>query len=94
MTEAIWGDESKTPAIDWHMSAALENVVRSGEDIAEVTNLAGAVRAWRTLDPEHRTGAVLTPERPVMIDGVAMDHFEGEGITALADLLMNGGSAA
>ena len=39
MTEATWGDATKTPDIDWSMSAALENVTRGGEDIAEVASL-------------------------------------------------------
>lgn len=54
MTEATWGDASKNPDINWTMSAALENVVRGEEDVAEVANLAGAVREWLRLDPEHR----------------------------------------
>jgi len=87
MTEATWGDAARTPAIDWTMSAALENVVRAGGDIAEVTNLKAAVREWQRLDAEHRTAAVLTPEHAVMIDGAAHDHFAGDGITALAELL-------
>lgn len=87
MTEAPWGDDMKTPAIDWTMSAALENVVRADTDIPEVTNLAGAVLAWKMLDPEHQAAAVLTPERPVLIDGASLDHFEGEGISALAERL-------
>lgn len=89
MTEATWGDNTKTPAIDSTMSAALENVVRANTDVPEVTNLAGAVLAWKMLDPEHQAVAVLTPERPVMIDGASLDHIEGAGIAALAER-MNG----
>lgn len=87
MTEATWGDESKTPDIDWRMSAALENVPRGDGDLAEVTSLEGAVRAWTGLDPEHRSAAVLTPERPVQIDGASSASFAGEGIAALAERL-------
>lgn len=87
MTEARWGDDAKTPTIDWRMSASLENVARGGGDMAEVTSLERAVRAWRDLDPAHRTAAVLTPERPVQIDGVSHAAFEGEGIAALSERL-------
>ena len=59
MTEATWGDDAKTPEIDWRMSAALETVPRGDEDLAEVTSLDGAVRAWTALDPEHRSAAEL-----------------------------------
>jgi hypothetical protein len=89
MTEARWGDDAKNPPIDWTMSAALENVVRGGGDIAEVTNLGDAVRAWRDLDPDHRAHAVLLLDHPVHIDGAAMNRFEGEGIAALAERLVD-----
>ena len=46
MTEATWGTDTKSPAIEWRMSAALENVPRGENDVAEVTSLAGAVREW------------------------------------------------
>jgi hypothetical protein len=82
-----WGSDSKTPAVDWSMSASLLNVVREGEDMAEVTSLRQAVEAWRKLEPDHRLAAVLTPDRPVLIDGVQHDRFEGEGIETLAELL-------
>ena len=85
MTEAIWGDVTKTPDIDWRMSAALENVPRGDGDLAEVTNLANAVHAWINLDPEHKAAAVLTPERPVQIDGVSTTSFAGNGIAMLAE---------
>jgi hypothetical protein len=87
MTEATWNDEAKTPAIDWRMSASLENVHRGGEDLAEVASLEGAVRAWQELDGDHREAAVLTPERPVQIDGASSDSFTGEAIAALAERL-------
>jgi len=87
MTEATWGDAAKTPTIDWRMSASLENVPRGDGDLAEVTSLERAVRAWLGLDPAHRAAATLTPERPVQLDGVAMASFEGEGIAALAERL-------
>jgi hypothetical protein len=87
MTEATWGDDAKTPEIDWRMSAALENVPRGDADLAEVTSLEGAVRAWTALDPEHRNAAVLTPERALQIDGASLTTFAGDGIAALVDLL-------
>lgn len=87
MTEAIWGDAVKTPDIDWRMSAALDNVPRGDGDLTEVTNLAGAVRAWIDLDAEHKANAVLTTERPVQIDGVSTTSFAGGGIAALAGRL-------
>lgn len=87
MTEATWGDAAKTPEIDWRMSASLENVPRGDADVAEVTNLEGAVREWIALDPPHRDAAVLTPERPVLIDGASMNSFSGDGIAALVERL-------
>lgn len=87
MTEATWGDATKTLAIDWRMSAALENVPRGNSDIAEVTSLASAVRAWVDLDPEHKAAATLTAERPVQIEGVSTSSFAGEGIAVLAERL-------
>ena len=87
MTEARWGEGTMSPEIDWRMSAALENVPRGEAELAEVTSLAGAVEAWRALDPEHRAVAVLTPEHPLLIDGVSMDSFIGDGIAALAERL-------
>ncbi|MBB3348384.1 hypothetical protein [Sphingomonas sp. BK069] len=86
MAEATWGD-SGTPTIDWRMSAALENVPRGDDDLAEVTSLEGAVRAWLTLDPAHREAAVLTPERPILIDGASVPAFHGAGIYELAGRL-------
>ncbi|PZO75946.1 MAG: hypothetical protein DI640_04000 [Sphingomonas taxi] len=87
MTEATWGDDVKTPEIDWRMSAALENVPRGGEDVAEVTSLEGAVRAWTALDSAHRDAAILTPERAVLIDGASHVSLTGDGIAALAERL-------
>jgi len=87
MTEATWGDDAQNPAIGWRMSAALENVPRGDSDVAEVTNLAGAVREWLTLDPEHQRSAVLTPEHPVTLDGVSHDTLTGETIATLAERL-------
>ena len=85
MTEATWGDGAMSPEIDWRMSASLENVPRGDSDLAEVTSLAGAVSAWLALDPAHRADAVLTPERPLLIDGVAVPEFAGDAIAALAE---------
>jgi hypothetical protein len=87
MTEATWGDDAKTPDIEWRMSAALENVPRGDNDVAEVTSLEGAVRAWLELDPEHQAAATLTAERPVQIDGVSLTSFTGDGVSALAEHL-------
>jgi hypothetical protein len=87
MTEASWGDATKTPTIEWRMSASLENVARGDGEMAEVTNLEGAVRAWLDLDPEHRDAATLTPERPVQIDGISHASFAGDGIATLAEHL-------
>jgi hypothetical protein len=87
MTEATWDDAAKTPPIDWTISASLENVEREGQDIAEVTNLADAVRAWLLLDTSHQNAAVLTIEHAVQLDGVATAHFAGKTIAALAEKL-------
>ena len=87
MTEATWGDDAMTPEIDWRMSASLENVHRGDTDLAEVTSLRGAVRAWQQLDPNHQATAMLTPEHPLQIDGVATASFSGEAIAALAERL-------
>jgi hypothetical protein len=62
MTEASWGGVASL-GIDWRMSAALENVPRGDEEIAEVTSLEQAVRAWLALDPAHQEDAVLLPQR-------------------------------
>ena len=91
MTEATWGDGA-SPDIDWRMSAALENVPRGDGDLAEVTSLGNAVRAWLALDADHQAAATLTPERPVVLGGVAMQTFAGEGIGALAERLRQGGA--
>ncbi len=69
------------------MSAALANVVRGGSEVAEVTNLAGAVRAWLTLDDELRNEAVLRPERAVVVDGETVAVFAGQAIRDLANRL-------
>ena len=87
MTEATWNDEAKTPDIDWRMSASLENVPRGDADLAEVTSLEGAVRAWEDLDEQHSDAAILTPERPVQIDGAMSGSFTGMTISALVDRL-------
>jgi hypothetical protein len=87
MTEATWGNDAKTPEIDWRMSAALENVPRGDVDVAEVTSLESAVRAWIALDADHRSAAVLTPERPLQIDGTSLASFAGDGIASLVDRL-------
>jgi len=92
MTEASWDDHTQSPPIDWKMSASLENVVRGGDDIAEVTNLREAVEAWQGLDPEHRAHAVLVLDHPVRVDGVPANRFEGDGIAVLAERLSGPGA--
>ncbi|MCD2322746.1 hypothetical protein LQ953_01800 [Sphingomonas sp. IC-56] len=87
MTEAIWGDASKSPAIDWSMSASLENVVRSEQDIAEVSNLEAVVREWLKLDPAHKAAATLSVERPIILDGASHDSLSADGIAMLAERL-------
>jgi hypothetical protein len=85
VAEASWGRADAAPAVDWRMSAALENVPRGAEDLAEVKSLEGAVRAWRALDPDHRAAAVLTPERSVRLDeGEQVARFAGEAVDDLA----------
>lgn len=75
-------------SIDWRMSAALENVPRGDAELPEVTSLEGAVRAWTRLDGELQAEAVLTPERPVAVDGgEAAVSFAGMAIRALAEKL-------
>jgi hypothetical protein len=78
-----------SPEIDWRMSAALEDVPRGGEDVAEVTSLEQAVSEWLSLDPEHRAGARLTPEHPIVIDGASHASFTSDGIAALAERLQS-----
>lgn len=87
MTEATWGDAAKTPPIDWRVSASLENVPRGGGDVAEVTSLEQAVRAWTLLDAGHQAAAVLRVEHPVQIDGAATQSFAGQGIAVLVEHL-------
>lgn len=86
MSQASWGDAG-SPEINWRMSAALQNVPRGDDDLAEVTSLEGAVRAWLALDPAHRDAATLKPEHPLLIDGASIPEFVGEGIAALAERL-------
>jgi len=73
MVEATWSDD----------------VPRGDDELAEVTSLEAAVRAWCELDADHRQVAVLTPERSVHIDGAAHTGFKGEEIAALAKRLPN-----
>ncbi|WP_294283521.1 hypothetical protein [uncultured Sphingomonas sp.] len=73
--------------IDWRMSAVLANVDRGGSELAEVTSLEQAVRAWLALDNGLQNEAVLRPERAVVIDGETVAAFEGQAIRALADQL-------
>lgn len=73
--------------VDWRMSAVLANVDRGGSELAEVTSLEQAVRAWLALDNGLQNEAVLRPERAVVIDGETVAAFEGQAIRALADRL-------
>lgn len=84
MTEATWGEGSKTLSINWRMSAALENVPRGDTEMAEVTNLERAVREWSELDAMHRDSAVLTPEHPIQLDGILHSSLAGAAIADLA----------
>ena len=93
MVEASWGDAT-TPEINWRMSAALENVPRGEDELAEVTSLEGAVRAWLALDPAHREAAILTPEHPLLIDGTSTEQVHGDGIRVLAERLPGGSDAS
>ena len=87
MTEASWGDDAMSPSIDWRMSAALENVPRGDSELAEVTSLADAVRAWQELDAPHRADAVLTLEHAILVDGASVSSFSGETIASLVERL-------
>lgn len=87
MTEATWDDQIKTPTIDWRMSAAFENVPRGDEVLAEVTSLESAVRACLELDQEHRSSALLTPERSIQMVGALIASFSGEAIAGPANQL-------
>lgn len=87
MDEATWNDDVMSPVIDWRMSAALKSVPRGKDELAEVANLETAVRDWLRLDPVHQREGLLTPERPLLIDGVSHSSFTGDGIRALADRL-------
>jgi hypothetical protein len=88
VAEATWGGASDAPSIDWHMSAALENVPRGDSEVAEVTNLERAVRDWLALDGELQAEALLTPEYPVRLnDGEPVVAFLGLAIRDLADRL-------
>jgi hypothetical protein len=69
------------------MSVSLQSVPRGDGELTEVTSLREAVEAWQGLEPEARETAILTLERPVIIDGAQVDRFEGEGIAALAERL-------
>jgi len=74
MTEATWGAAGEPPAINWRISAALENVPRVDSDVPEVTSLEEAVRVWLGLDLQHQTNATITPEQPIRL-------YEGEGLS-------------
>ena len=87
MSEASWGEATKTPTIEWRMSASLENVARGGGEMAELTRLGGAVSAWLELDPENQAAATPTPVRPVMIEGATHASFAGDAIAILSERL-------
>lgn len=83
MVEATWGGTNTQSPVEWHMSAALEDVPRGGEDFAEVTSLEGAIRAWMQLDPEHQRQARLTFERQIVLDGLPTAALTGRAIEML-----------
>ena len=87
MSEASWGEATKTPTIEWRMSASLEIVARGDGEISEVTSLGGAVRSWLELDPEDQTAATPTPERPVLIESATHAPFAGDAIAILSERL-------
>ncbi|RYF21037.1 MAG: hypothetical protein EOO77_06800 [Oxalobacteraceae bacterium] len=88
MTEATWGAANELPAINWRMSAALENVPRGDSDVAEVTSLEQAVHVWRGLDLQHQTNATITLDEPIQLhEGEDCSSFSGDAIRALADRL-------
>jgi hypothetical protein len=80
-----WGPQAQNPTPDWSMSVSLENVMREGQQVPEVTNLREAVLAWRKLDAPSKADAVLVLERPVIIDGAQVNRIEGDAIEALAE---------
>lgn len=85
MAEATWGEAG---AIEWTMSASLEDVVRGGESLPEVTSLERAVRAWQAMPGTQQQEAVLTTERPVTLPGeTPVDRFVGQAIARLAEVL-------
>ena len=69
------------------MSASLDDVARRGGEMAELTSLGGAVRAWLELDPENQAAATPTPVRPVMIEGATHASFAGDAIAILSERL-------
>ena len=83
MVEASWGDAASLD-INWHMSAALENVPRGLEELVEVTSLEKAVRAWLALDPAHQEDAILIPQQVLIVEGVSMIEIRGDNIGSLA----------
>jgi hypothetical protein len=84
MTEANWSGQD-AGAIEWTMSASIEDVQRGESHVPEVTSLENAVRAWRDLPPEQQAEAVLTSERPVSLpEQSPVDRFVGEAIGHLA----------
>ncbi len=90
MTEASWGGG----AIEWTMSASLEDVPRGGAQVPEVTSLERAVRAWLDLPAERRAAAVLTAERPVTLPGeLPADRYVGDAIGRIAEQLPGDGGA-
>lgn len=71
--------------IPWTASAALENVVRAGNDLAEVTSLEGCVRAWLELDDVHKRRAELVMEKAFQFQDEGYTRvFHEEGIAELA----------
>lgn len=87
MTEATWSG-GEPSVINWTMSAALENVSIGGNVLPEVTNLEGAIRAWKELGLGLQEQAVLTLEHPIVVAGsMPVDSFMGAAIAQLAERL-------
>ena len=87
MTETADEGVSTPTAIDWRMSASLEDVPRGDSELAEVTSLEQAVRAWAGLDRELQSRARLAPDHPIDLDGAMTAMFTGQAIAMLVKRL-------
>ena len=82
-----WGPDLQNPTPDWTISVSLDNVLRGGQQIPEVTNLRDAVRTWQQLDQPSQDKAILFLEHRITIGGAQLDRFEGQGVAVLAERL-------